>query len=193
MHFRSGRLPALALAMALLAAPALADEPLFARLRHGLATRLADRCITPAVDGVFQQLVEDGAFARAIGAGFTLADGNTRDERIQLAIEDVAGRRYTVALAPRPRPGQHADGEAGAFTLYVDRSAGDPPPAAATALLAAATALGKAIPDSAFAPCAAGDAGTGSRSAALANALAQIGVVLAALVFGVRRLGAGRW
>ena len=84
-------------------------------------------------------------------------------------------------------PGRTAAGYKGAFRLYLDPSATDHAEAA-TALLAAATVLAEAIPDSAFAPCGERADTVGSRALFLLSAGGELLIVMAAVAFGLRAL-----
>lgn len=161
-------------------------------LRRGLERGLLGRCVTPAVNGVFQQLVDDGSLKTAVGPMFTLTGGSARDDRIELRIEDGEHRAHTVTMALQAIGGHLPDGEAGAFLFYVDQSHGSPSAEASASLLGVATVLARAIPDETLAPCAGRTQGTGTRAAALASAGAQVLVISAALVFGLRALHAVR-
>jgi hypothetical protein len=161
------------------------------RLRHLAEATLEYRCLTPAIDGVFNQAVESGAFRAALGTTFTITDASSRDGRIELTVAKPGGRAHTVTLALDRIVGRTPDGRAGEFVFYLQPGADA---GSSDTLLELARVLAERIPDTALVPCRSRGEGFGTRAVALLSAALAMVVVIAALLFGFRKLrqpGAG--
>ena len=162
-------------------APSLRD-----RLRRLAEASLEDRCLTPAIDGVFTQAMESGAFRVALGRSFAITDVSSRDRRIELTVAKSGGRANTVTLALERIVGRTPDGRAGEFVFYVQP---DADAESSGVLLELARVLAGRVPATAFAPCGGRDEAVGTRAVALLSAAVEVLVVIVALTFGWRTLG----
>ncbi len=217
----NGKLVLLAWSIALLAGPHPAGAGVQADGQHSsierfltrIAAKVTSKCITPAVDGVFVDLVRSDAFQRSLGDRFAVERADARGDHIDLLIRDVVDHHeHGVTLALTDSRGGTPDGEGTHFLFFLS----DPPdrrdPAASSTLLALAALLDNAIPESALVRCSgednAGPQGIqveasstvpgpdglqgGERryplSLALASAALELGVVLAAIVFGLHAI-----
>lgn len=161
-----------------------ANAPVAQALRGVVERLVAQQCITPAVNEVFNGLVTADAFKPALGSAFTLTGGSARDDRIDLEIQDAQHQSHRVTLALGDVTGMQRAGSGRRFRFYLP-SQEPPGAAAAEALLAAASVLDGAIPDSAFASCGNKQASDASKVRALASGAAQALAVVAALVYGL--------
>lgn len=175
----------------------------------------ASRCLTPEVEHALGPLVEGGGLQSALGQEFRLTRGDSGGNQIELEIQDQAQHPYGLVLAlPESRSGP-SDGAGLRFAYYLDPAAASNPGAKAALLAAGAiidravpdTALQPCSQQPAGseadvdnAPAVAPPAEAGAQSAnssqprpqrryplalALGSAIAQIAVVLVAILYGV--------
>ena len=201
--FRGCRLAGLWCCMAVVAGapPARAQSDAGERvapLVDRLADRLLPRCLTPAVGQVLQDLVAAGKLQALLSNEFTLMSGNVGADQIELKIQDPAQHLYAIALAlPGSKSGQ-PDGQGRNFLYFVEAPGSPPNPRATQVLLAIASLLDAAIPDTAIERCAGtGEAHDGGgpseshadrrypRALALASAVVQVLIIAAAIAFGL--------
>ncbi len=180
----------------------------------GARAESASRCLTPEVEHALGPLVEGGGLQSALGQDFRLTRGDIGGNQIELEIQDQAQHPYGLVLAlPESRSGP-SDGAGLRFAYYLDPAAASNSGAKA-ALLAAGAIIDRAVPDTALQPCsqpAVREAGVGAapdgatvpvagatstdnaagrppgrcpRALALGSAVAQIAVVLVAILYGV--------
>lgn len=155
------------------------------RVRHLAEATLEHRCFTPAVDGVFNQAVQNGAFQAALGTTFRIIEASSRDGRIGLAVAKPGGPAHTVTLATERIVGRTPNDRVGDLLFYLQP---DTDAESSSVLLDIARALAERIPDTALAPCRSREEGFGTRAAALLNAAVAVLIVVAALLFGFRKL-----
>jgi hypothetical protein len=161
------------------------------RLGAGLDRLLAPRCLTPAVSGALADLVATGALQPALRGDFTLEEMAVSADHIEVEIRDQARRSYGITLAFPGSRGGRPDGEGRHFSFYLAASPPSPNPRASTVLLTAAALFDQAIPEAAL-RCAGADEVHRDedrrypRALALASGIAQVSVVLAAILFGLR-------
>jgi hypothetical protein len=170
------------------------NVPMIHRLLDPLEQFLVPKCITPAVDRVFNDLVAARAFQPVLGDGFTLERVEAHVDQIELEIQDGTHRQYGITLALTSKSGK-PDGQGRQFLFYLVASPSSPNLQAKTALLALASLLDEAIPETALVRCS-GEAHEARgapfaerrypRALALASALAEVMVLLTAVIFGLR-------
>jgi len=156
------------------------------RVRRFAERTLEHRCLTPAVDGVFNHAVASGAFQAALGATFRITDASSREGRIELSVAKPGGRAHTVTLAVERTVGRTSDGHAGDFVFYLQPGADAE---SSSVLLELARVLAERIPDTAFASCRSREEGFSTRAVTLVSAALEVLVVVAALLFGFWKLG----
>ena len=166
------------------ASPSLRD-----RVRHLAEATLESRCLTPEIDGVFNQAVQGGALRAALGSSFAMTDVSASDRRIELTVAKPGGPTRTVTLALGRVVGRTPDGEAGGFVFYLQPGADAE---ASRVLLGVARVLAERVPDTAFAPCRSREEAFGSRAVALLSAAVAVLVVIVVLTFGFWTLGGRR-
>ncbi len=175
--------------LALIANPAAARQgespSLRDRVRRLAAGTLEHRCFTPAIDGVFRQAVQSGAFQAALGTTFRIIEASSRDGRIGVTVATPGGPAHTVTLATERIVGRTPDDRVGDLLFYLQPGADA---VSSGVLLDIARVLAERIPDTALAPCRSREEGFGTRAAALLNATVAVLVVVAALLFGFRKL-----
>lgn len=170
------------------------NVPMIHRLLDPLEQLPVPKCITPTVDRVFNDLAAARAFQPVLGDDFTLERVDAHDDYIELEIQDGAQRRYGITLALTSKSGK-PDGQGRQFLFYLVASPSPPNLQAKTVLLALASLLDEAVPGTALVGCSgeqheARGAPFGERryprALALASAMAEVMVLLAAIVFGLR-------
>jgi hypothetical protein len=175
--------------LALIGNPAAASQrespSLRDRVRRLAEGTLDHRCFTPAIDGVFNQAVQNGAFQTALGTTFRIIDASSRDGRIGLTVAKPGGRAHTVTLATERIVGETPDDRAGDFLFYLQAEADAE---SSSVLLELARVLAERIPDTALVPCRSREEDFGTRAAALLSAAVAVLIVVAALLFGFRKL-----
>jgi hypothetical protein len=197
-RYRARRLLLLACCLIpLVGAPAgaqpAAGEPNVPSLAHRLLDRLdralSAECLTPAAGRVLSDLIAAGRLEPVLQSELTFAKGAVGSQQIELEIRDQAQRPYGVTLAlPGTKVGT-PDGQGARFLFYLSASPGPPNPRATRALLAAAVLFDGAIPDTALGRCAGGDESHTDRryprTIALASAMVEVSIIVAAIVFGL--------
>ena len=93
------------------------------RVRRFAERTLEHRCLTPAVDGVFNDVVRSGAFRPALGATFRITDASSREGHIELSVAKPGGRAHSVTLSVERTVGRASDGRAGDFVFYLQPGA----------------------------------------------------------------------
>lgn len=156
------------------------------RVRRLAESTLAHRCLTPAIDGVFNQTVQSGAFRPALGTTFSLTDVSARDGSIDLTIAKPGRGAHAVTLALERVVGRRPDGRAGNFLFYL-QAGGEAE--SSGVLLELARVLAERIPDTALAPCQSRADAFATRTVALLGATFAVLAVVAALLLGFRKLG----
>lgn len=169
--------------------PALVD-----RVLERIDRSLLHRCLTPEAGRAMSDLVAAGALAPVLGSDLTLARGDVRGDQIELVFHDQAQHSYSITLAlPGAKTGQPS-GKGARFLFYVDPSP-DMNPRVVDTMLAAAALFDGAIPETALQRCAGADAPQADprypRAIALGSAVAEVLIVLFAIVFGLRAIRAG--
>jgi lysophospholipase L1-like esterase len=156
------------------------------------AAQRALRCLTPAAEGALRDLNASGALQRALGSDLSLQELNIAGSQIELQVEDREHRRYGVTLAVA---GSTADSEerSGRFKVSLTAPPGSEGTAVSKTLLAAASLVDDALPETALADCSGnvdasrptpdGEPQRARGTAAVATGTA-VGL-LAAILFGV--------
>lgn len=155
------------------------------RMRRLAEATLEHRCLTPAMDAVFNHAVASGAFRAALGTAFTITDASSRGGRIELTVAKRGGRAHTVTLALERIAGRTPDGRAGPFVFYVQPGTDAN---SSRVLLDVGRVLAERTPDTAFAPCGSREEGVSTRLVALLSAALEVVVVVLALAFGLWKL-----
>jgi hypothetical protein len=182
-----------------LSGAAAADAEPLQRLFAGLNHALVPTCLTPDVGSAMSNVVATGALQPVLGEDFTLVRGDIRDNQIELEIEDRAHQSYAVTLALQGARTEPADGHGRNFQFYLAPSTSPPNPRATAVLLGVAAQFDQGIPDTALAPCGGGDEdrGVGGRAMGdgryprvlfLASAVAEVLIVVAAILFALRTI-----
>jgi hypothetical protein len=152
------------------------------RARRLAEAALQHRCLTPAIDGVFGQAIESGAFHAALGTTFRITGASSRDRRIDLTVAKIGAPAQTVTLAIERIAGRSPDGRAGDFVFYLQPGADVE---TSRVLLEIARVLAERIPDSALAPCRNRENAFSTRAVAVSSAGLAVLVVVVALVVGL--------
>jgi hypothetical protein len=193
----------------------LAGLVVLAGLAAAARAESTGRCLTPEVEQALGPFVGGGALSPVLGKEFRLTRGDIGGNQIELEIQDQAQHSYVLDLALPESRSAPPDGAGRRFAYYLDAPAASNPGAKA-ALLAAASILDQAVPDTAIQPCsqpAVGEAEVGGapdrgavpvagstntdqpqarpadrypRALALGSAVAQIAILLVAIVYGMR-------
>jgi hypothetical protein len=183
-------------------APARADsaagagsaQPAVRRFLDRLDQWARPRCLTPDAGRAMQDLVAAGALQPVLGTELSLAGGNVGPNQIDLEIEDQSHHAHAIAMALPGARGGTADGEGRHFLYYLKGRPDAANSRPTTALLAIASLFDEAMPDSAFGGCSGGSEAQGDRryprAIALASAILELGIVLAAILYGLRAIAA---
>ena len=139
-----------------------------------------------------EELVATGALQPVLASDFTLVGGSVRAQEVELEIQDRDRHSYRITLALAGSNRGTPDGQGARFLYYLAASERPPNPRATTALLALAALFDGAIPETALARCAGGDAPRGDRRyprrLALASAVLEWSIVMASILYALRAI-----
>ena len=124
---------------------------------------------------------------RALGRRSGSSEVSARDERIGLTVAKPGGRAHTVTLAARADRRQSAGRSRRRLRPLSPAAAADAE-SSSVLLDARPESWRSAIPDTALVPCRSREEGFGTRAVALLSAAVAVLVVVAALLFGLRKL-----
>jgi hypothetical protein len=159
-----------------------------------LGAAVADRCVTAEAGRALSEVVASGALAPILGDELTLVRGDVRANQIEVEVRERAQRAYVVTLVTSGAAAGPVAGRGRNFDFVLAPAPDDPRTRAA--LLAIATAFDAAIPDRALARCTGGGESQADPRYPLPlilfSAVAQILVIAAAVVFGLRALSVKR-
>lgn len=143
-------------------------------------------CLGAGVGEILEKLAKDPAFEAAVPSGYRLARLDVERDHVELAYDDEAGPAVTVILriaAAGPEGAQ--DGNGSRFDHHLEDLRGGLVEGSRLAMLGAAMAVDRAIPERELQSCGGGRPGPPETRApgvfGLSMGLLQVAIILAAL------------
>jgi hypothetical protein len=163
------------------------------------------RCLTPDTGRVITDVLATGAVQRRLPNGVAIENVEIGGQEIALSVLDPQHVRYEVRLQVAPTTRRAGKTGGRNFTFAIADTPNPPAQELADALFAAAGLLDDGIPDSLLVDCSSRAGDPGGRSGgpdashaltlppalALVSAVAEVSIIIAAIVFGIGAIARG--